>query len=101
GLLVVTIAFGIMYVLAVQHHYEGLISPFGGMLAGWLLGGGTPSPLRRVWLKVRLAQLDAEARRDNARRKQRVQGSGLTVIEGGKKKPNDDDPRGLDGRWLN
>jgi hypothetical protein len=67
-----------------------------------LLGGSTPSPFRRLWLKLRLAQLDAEARRDSERRKQRAQSSGLKVIEGGKKSgTGPDDPRGPDGRWLN
>jgi membrane associated rhomboid family serine protease len=103
GLLIVILVTYVMYVLAVEVHPEGLIAPFGGMAAGWLLGGSTPSPLRRLWLKVRLAQLDAEARREGERRKQRVQGSGLKVIEGGKKGAGsgNEDPRGPDGRWLN
>jgi membrane associated rhomboid family serine protease len=35
---------------------EGVIAPFGGILAGLLLGG-TPSPLRTAWLHARLALL--------------------------------------------
>lgn len=77
---------------------EGLIAPFGGMLFGWLLGGGTPSPLRKAWLKLRLAQLDSEARREGKRRRPRPNPGGLRVIPGGR---SDDDDKGPDGRWLN
>jgi membrane associated rhomboid family serine protease len=77
---------------------EGLIAPFGGMLFGWLLGGGTPSPLRKAWLKLRLAQLDNEARREGKRKKPRPNPGGLRVIPGGR---TDDDDKGPDGRWLN
>lgn len=82
---------------------SGLIAPFGGMFAGWLLGGGTPSPLRRGWLKLRLAQLDAEARREARARKGRIGKSGLRVIEGGRQRDSDsgsEDPPDR-GRWLN
>ena len=78
---------------------EGLLSPFGGMLLGWLLGGGTPSPLRKAWLRLRLAQLDGEARREGKRRKPRPNPGGLRVISGGR--TDDDDDKGPDGRWLN
>lgn len=77
---------------------EGLIAPFGGMLFGWLLGGGSPSPLRKAWLKLRLAQLDNEARREGKQRRPRPNPGGLRVIPGGR---SDDDDKGPDGRWLN
>lgn len=77
---------------------EGLIAPFGGMLFGWLLGGGSPSPLRKAWLKLRLAQLDSEARREGKRKRPRPNPGGLRVIPGGR---TDDDDKGPDGRWLN
>jgi hypothetical protein len=77
---------------------EGLIAPFGGMLFGWLLGGGSPSPLRKAWLKLKLAQLDSEARREGKRRRPRPNPGGLRVIPGGR---SDDDDKGPDGRWLN
>jgi hypothetical protein len=35
---------------------EGVVAPFGGLVAG-LLFGGTPSPARTTWLRVRLALL--------------------------------------------
>jgi hypothetical protein len=80
------------------------------MLAGYLFGGGSPSPMRRLWLKLRLAQLDAEARREAGARKRRVARSGFDVIEGGKAERTDggsdgngggSGKKGPDGGWLN
>ncbi|HEY0468640.1 MAG TPA: hypothetical protein VGC79_30810, partial [Polyangiaceae bacterium] len=69
------------------------------------LGGGTPSPLRRYWLKFRIGRLDAEVAREAAQRKKRVERSRLKVIEGGLAKPDappdGEKGRGPDGRWLN
>jgi membrane associated rhomboid family serine protease len=84
---------------------EGIPGSLGGCFAGWLLGGGTPSPLRRYWLKFRIGRLDAEVAREAAQRKKRVERSRLKVIEGGLAKPeppsNGEKGRGPDGRWLN
>jgi membrane associated rhomboid family serine protease len=84
---------------------EGIPGSLGGCLAGWLLGGGTPSPLRRYWLKFRIGRLDAEVAREAAQRKKRVERSRLKVIEGGRAKPEPpvegEKGRGPDGRWLN
>ena len=84
---------------------EGIPGSLGGCLAGWLLGGGTPSPIRRYWLKFRIGRLDAEVAREAAQRKKRVERSRLKVIEGGLAKPdsspNGEKGRGPDGRWLN
>ena len=78
---------------------EGMLAPFCGMFLGWLLGGGTPSPLRKGWLKLRLAQLEGQdARRRGGPRKARPNPGGLRVIPGGLA---DDDDKGPDGRWLN
>jgi hypothetical protein len=91
-----------MYLIAQVAAPEGLVSPFGGMLAGWLFGSGSPSPLRRAWLKLRLAQLDAEARREADARKRRVEKSGLQVLEGGRSRDSDDDEtKKPPGGWLN
>jgi hypothetical protein len=89
------IVMSLLRVVAAAEAPEGLLSPFGGMLAGWLLGGGTPSPLRKAYLTLRLRQLDREAAAGQARR-DRVKNSGFEVIEGGKK-----GPKGPDGKWLN
>lgn len=85
---------------------EGIPALFGGCFAGWLLGGGTPSPLRRYWLKFRIGRLDAEVAREAAQRKKRVERSRLKVIEGGRADPppagsEGEKGRGPDGRWLN
>jgi hypothetical protein len=68
------------------------------------LGGGTPSPLRKAWLKLRLAQLEGQdARRRDGKdgpRKARPNPGGLRVIPGGRT-DDDDDDKGPDGRWLN
>jgi membrane associated rhomboid family serine protease len=101
GLLIFVILLQVMYVIANVSVPEGLISPFGGMLAGWLFGSGSPSPLRRAWLKLRLVQLDAEARREADARKKRVAKSGLQVLEGGRSGDSDDDEKKPPGGWLN
>jgi membrane associated rhomboid family serine protease len=98
-LILIIIGLGLLRLAAGAIEEEGLIAPFGGMLFGWLLGGGTPSPLRKAWLRLRLAQLDNEARRDNQRRRARPNPGGLRVIPGGR--ADDDDDKGPDGRWLN
>ncbi len=92
-------AMSVLRVLWLSDAPEGLLSPFGGMFAGWLLGGGTPSPMRRLWLRFRLRQLDAQVVRETADRKKRVAKSSFRVIEGGRDK--DEDDKGPDGRWLN
>lgn len=89
-----------LYLIAGARPHSGLIAPFGGMLCGWLLGGGNPSPLRKAWLKLRLAQLDKEAQREGQRRKRRPNPAGLRAIPGGRR-DDDDDDRGPDGRFLN
>lgn len=99
-LIIWVVGLGLLYLVAGARPHEGLIAPFGGMLCGWLLGGGTPSPLRKAWLKLRLAQLDQEARRDGERRKRRPNPAGLRAIPGGRSSDDDDD-RGPDGRFLN
>jgi membrane associated rhomboid family serine protease len=101
GLIVFVVGANLMYLLALQNHFEGMISPFGGMLAGWLLGGSTPSPARKAWLKLKLARLDAEAQREARAKRQRAKNSHLRVIEGGREEKSGDGRRGPDGRWLN
>jgi membrane associated rhomboid family serine protease len=108
GLILFVVGMSVLYVITLEMPASGLIAPFGGMIAGWLFGGGTPSPARKFWLKLRLARLEREAARDRDERKRRVQRSGLTVIKGGNDEPapkktngRGDGPRGPDGRLLN
>ena len=114
GLIVFVVAMSVLYLISATASPSGLIAPFGGMLVGWLLGGGTPSPLRRFWLKMRYKKLERETERERTSRRDRVVRSGLRVIEGGsREKPADEgssEPKngngksggvGPDGRLLN
>lgn len=101
GLIVFVFAMNVLYVIAAQMGPSGALAPFGGMLAGWLLAGGNPSPLRKLYLKLRLAQLDAEARRARGERRRRVAQSRLRVVEGGKRGRDHDDDDGGGGHLLN
>ncbi len=101
GLVLFVVGISVLRVIALsQGAPGGLLSPFGGMIAGWLLGGGTPSPLRRFYLKFKLQQMEREVEKEKKARRSRVNKSGFDVIEGGrsKKKPP---PRGPDGNYLN
>jgi membrane associated rhomboid family serine protease len=77
GLLVAVIGISLLYLFVGQIPHEGLITPFAGMLAGYLFGAGNPTPARRVLLKIRYAWI--------ARRAAKYRGSQprLRVIEGG------------------
>jgi membrane associated rhomboid family serine protease len=106
GLIVFIFAISFLRVIAGESAPEGLLSPFGGMLAGWLLGGGTPSPLRKAYLKLRLAQLDREAAQGARARKERRAASSFRVLEGGKgtrdkgREPEGQDDDGSNGKLL-
>jgi membrane associated rhomboid family serine protease len=100
GMLAFVIGFCVLRLIAVQQTPEGLISPFGGLLAGWLLGGGTPSPLRRLYLKYRYAQLEREAANERRDRTRRTKKAPFSVIEGGRGR-RDDERNGGGGSSLN
>lgn len=81
-----------------DHTPEGLITPFGGMLAGYLFCDR--SPLRRLYLKWRLKRIEAETAeiRRQSSAKAAAARSRLRVIDGGGgKDDDDDDPK----RYLN
>jgi membrane associated rhomboid family serine protease len=104
GLIVFVVGMSVMVLIAAAQSPSGLIAPFGGMIAGYLWGGSTPSPLRRAWLKLRLAQLDAEALREAESRRKRIARSGLQVLPGGRRRgsdPDDDEHTGSNGSLLN
>jgi hypothetical protein len=88
----------VAHVIAKNNHTpEGLITPFGGMLAGYLFCD--VSPLRRFYLNYRLRQIQAETadlRRQQSAKAETAR-SRLRVIEGGAGKNDDDD----DKRYLN
>jgi membrane associated rhomboid family serine protease len=93
-LLVFVFVMSVLNVLALRAPPEGLVTPFGGMLAGWLFGDF--SPLRRAYLRFRFKQLQAKsvALRGVSTTPRRA-GPPLRVIPGGQKGP----PK--DKRWLN
>jgi membrane associated rhomboid family serine protease len=101
GLIVFIGAVSVLRIIAGESAPEGLLSPIGGMLAGWLIGGGTPSPLRKAYLRLRLAQLDREASQGARERKARREASSLRVLEGGKgREPEGQDGDGSNGKLL-
>lgn len=91
GLIVFVVVGSLLFIVTGEMTRSGLIAPFGGMLTGWLLGGSTPSPLRRAWLKFRMKRLEDQAVRQKSQRSERVARSGLRVIPGGDDKDDDDD----------
>ena len=95
GLIVFTFVLSVLAVVGLGGTPEGLATPFGGMLAGYLFGEG--SPVRRAWLKLRLKKIQAEtaAMQASRQRAARRAGSGLRVVPGGKDEP----PK--DKRFLN
>jgi membrane associated rhomboid family serine protease len=96
GLLIFVIGFSVLLVLAGDKPHEGLVTPFGGMLAGYLFGAGTPTPARRILLKLRYRWI--------ARRAGKYRGKGpashLRVIEGGETPESRRGPP-TDKRFLN
>jgi membrane associated rhomboid family serine protease len=100
GLIVFVVAVSLLYLVTGEMTSSGLIAPFGGMACGWLLGGSTPSPLRKAWLRLRMKRLEREVATQKQQRQKRVASSGLRVIEGGNdddddKHDDDDDPKRL------
>jgi membrane associated rhomboid family serine protease len=84
----------VLNLLARNQPQEGLVTPFGGMLAGYLFADG--SPLRRWWLGLRLKKLQQQTAQIRAQSsKSRAGGPPLRVIHGGGKDP----PK--DKRFLN
>jgi membrane associated rhomboid family serine protease len=95
GLLLFVIGFSVLMVLFGDKPREGLVTPFGGMLAGYLFGAGSPTPARRLWLQLRYRWI--------ARRAARYQGkaaSHLRVIDGGETTESRRRPP-TDKRFLN
>jgi hypothetical protein len=93
-LVVFVVGMSVLRLLASGTTPEGLFSPFGAMLFGWLVGGGDPPPLRRWWLQRKLRNVQAQKRAVA-----RAGGPKLRVIEGARAKTDSDHPP--DKRWLN
>jgi membrane associated rhomboid family serine protease len=97
GTMLLAFIFGlsVLNVIAMRAPPEGLITPFGGMLAGYLFGDF--SPLRRFYLRLRFKQLQSQSAslRSIPTSRGRSAGVPFRVIQGGQKEP----PK--DKRYLN
>ncbi len=89
GLVLFVVGFSTLALIAGQTPPSGHLALFAGMGFGWLLGGNTPSPLRRMVLQWKLARLDREVEEERNRRQKRVARSGLRVIDGQGEKGDD------------
>ncbi|HEU4405044.1 MAG TPA: rhomboid family intramembrane serine protease [Polyangiaceae bacterium] len=88
-IVIITVALALLNLVAADHPPpEGMLAPFGGMLVGYLLGGSTPSPLRKAFLRWKLRKLEGPGRPKG--------GGRLRVVPGGR----EGEPK-RDGRWLN
>ena len=76
----------VMNVIAQHAPPEGLVTPFGGMLAGYLLSDS--SPLRRWYLKLRLSRIEAQTLALKTKpAPRRVDSPSLRLIHGQKDAP--------------
>jgi len=83
GLIIATVGISLALVVVRAIGPSGAIAPFAGMLAGWLFGGGTPSPARRWWLRFRLKRLESETIAERERRRKEAKRR-FEVLPGGK-----------------
>jgi len=104
-----TIGLAVLSLVFLQGAPEGAVAPLGGIAAGVLLGG-TPSPFRAAWLRVKLVfvrrqrgglDIDAILHPERTRAsKTRHRGTpSLRVVKGGAK--DDTRPPQSDKRYLN
>jgi membrane associated rhomboid family serine protease len=82
GLLWFVVGLNVLYAIAFEQKHEGIVTPFGGMLAGWL--GSDGSPLRRLYLRLRFRRLQAQSESlRGLRTSSRDVRPKLRVVEGG------------------
>jgi hypothetical protein len=107
----ITIGFSVLAPLFMQGTPEGAAAPFGGILAGMMFGG-TPSPVRSAWLRLKLAVMRRQGHaltvesitgsdRPRAPKRSAKAGPPLRIVQGGL----DDDLKNRkppkDKRYLN
>ena len=88
----ISLAFYLLVAFAAGRITEGLLAPFVGAGVGYVLGGSTPSPLRRLFLRRKLAELEKKSEKKPSATHLRLVSS------------NDDPekPKSKDGdKWLN
>ena len=90
ALIWITVGAGLMVLIAGGKTPAGHVASFAGMGLGYLLGGGTPSPLRQVLLRYKLASLERRVESERRGRRTRASKAGLKVITGGR---DDNGPR--------
>ncbi len=95
-LVIFIVGLSVLRLISASAAPEGLISPFGAMLFGWIVGGGNPPPIRRWWLQYRLGKLK-QARIPSSPRKRAA--SDLRVVDGGLLRRDESKTR--DKHWLN
>ena len=84
ALILTTVGIGLMLLIADALGPSGHVAPFAGMAMGWVFGGSTPSPARRLWLRFRMKQLDAEVRRSAVRSQSKSRTRRFEVISVGR-----------------
>lgn len=94
GLLVFVIGVSLLAAFAGRKPSEGLMTTFGGMLAGYLFGAGDPTPARRWYLKLRYRWIARRAAKFKTSQPR------LRVIEGGEPSGSRRKPP-TDKRFLN
>jgi membrane associated rhomboid family serine protease len=80
GLILFILGINILFGVVLGARHEGLVTPFAGMLAGWM--GADGSPLRRVYLQWRFKSLQSQSEALRGVRAQRV--PKLRVVKGGR-----------------
>ncbi len=108
----ITIGFAVLALLFMQGTPEGAAAPFGGILAG-LAFGGSPSPARSLWLRVKLMFLRRKGHaltvesslggsdRPRAPRRSGKGGPPLRIVQGGLDDDLDKRKPPKDKRYLN
>jgi membrane associated rhomboid family serine protease len=89
ALIWITVGISLMVLIAGGQTPSGHVANFAGMGLGYLLGGTSPSPLKRLLLRYRLAKLERQLDSERRTRRSKGQRSGFKVITGGR----DDDPK--------
>jgi membrane associated rhomboid family serine protease len=97
ALVLATVGIGLLLLVADALGPSGHIAPFAGMSMGWVFGGGTPSPARRLWLRFQMGRLDAEVRRSGSQGRIGRKPHRFEVISGGRSDPK---TKGRTDRFL-
>lgn len=84
ALIWITVGLATLSLIAQSAPTSGHIASFAGMGFGYLLGGGTPPPLRNALLRYKLASLERKVSDERESRRQKVKKSGFKVVPGGK-----------------